>query len=77
MTLFKEAAKFYKYRVEYPDSLIEYLKDKLLLDGKSNLLDIGAGDGRLSISLSKYFEEVFAVDIDKGMLEEGERERPT
>jgi ubiquinone/menaquinone biosynthesis C-methylase UbiE len=73
MTLFKDAAKYYKYRVEYPESLLQYIKDKLSLDGKTNLLDIGAGEGRLSISLGKYFKEVFAVDIDNGMLEEGRR----
>lgn len=73
MNLFKNAANYYKYRAEYPDRLIEHIKGRLSLNGKSNLLDIGAGEGHLSIPLSKYFKEVFAVDIDNEMLEEGKR----
>ncbi len=29
MTPFKDAAKYYKYRAKYPDTLIEYIKNKL------------------------------------------------
>ncbi len=72
MTLFKEAAKFYKFRNEYPDTVIEYIKNELSLDRKS-VLDIGSGEGRLAIPLSKLFKNVMAIDIDKGMLEEGKR----
>jgi len=69
--LFKDAAKYYKYRPEYPIGLIKLIGSKLGLDGKGNLLDIGCGTGYLSIPLSKYFERVIAVDIDAGMLAEG------
>ncbi len=71
---FKEASKYYKYRNRYPDSLIELIKSKLDLNGSGNLLDIGCGIGFLSLPLSKYFERVFAVDIDPGMIEEGKKE---
>lgn len=70
--LFKDAAKYYKYRPEYPVVLIKLISSKLGLNGKGNLLDIGSGTGYLSIPLSNRFEHVFAVDIDAGMLAEGE-----
>lgn len=73
MNLFKDASQYYKYRAKYPDSLIKLIKDKLSSDDKGNLLDIGCGVGFLAIPLSKYFEHVFAVDTDPGMIEEGKK----
>lgn len=72
MTIFKGTAEYYaKYRPQYPEWVIKTLAEKLKLDGKGKLLDIGCGTGTLAITLSKYFDEVLAVDIDSGMVEEG------
>ncbi len=73
MNLFKDASQYYKYRARYPDSLIDLIRDKLSLDGSGNLLDVGCGIGFLTIPLSKYFEQVFAVDVDLGMIEVGKK----
>ncbi|MDP4001169.1 MAG: class I SAM-dependent methyltransferase [bacterium] len=74
MTIFKGTAEYYaKYRPQYPEWVIKTLADKLHLDGKGSLLDVGCGTGTLAIPLSKYFDKVLAVDIDPEMIEEGRR----
>ncbi len=73
MNLFKDAAAYYKYRPEYPEDIIKLIVSKAHVDGTTNLLDIGCGTGSLCIPLSKYFKEIFAVDIDAGMIEEGKK----
>ena len=74
MTIFKGTAEYYsKYRPQYPENVIEDLASKPKLDGTGSLLDIGCDTGTLAIPLSKYFEKVLAVDIDPGMVYEGER----
>lgn len=72
MNLFKDSSSYYKYRPEYSEEVIKLIISKIHVDGTSNLLDIGCGPGSLSIPLSKYFKKVFAVDIDSGMIKEGQ-----
>lgn len=45
--------------------------NKFQLNGKGRLLDIGCGPGVLAVPLSKYFDDVLAVDVDPGMIQEG------
>ncbi|TSA45267.1 class I SAM-dependent methyltransferase [bacterium] len=74
--LFKGTAEYYsKYRLPYPKSLILWLARKARAKNKSaRLLDIGCGTGQIVIPLSRYFGEVVAVDLDRGMLREGRRQ---
>jgi ubiquinone/menaquinone biosynthesis C-methylase UbiE len=71
-TLFEGTSEYYsQYRPEYPQAMFEDIVTKYNLGESGRLLDIGCGPGVLAIPLSKYFEEVVAVDIDSGMIKEG------
>ncbi|MFA5871570.1 MAG: class I SAM-dependent methyltransferase [Parcubacteria group bacterium] len=73
-TLFEGTSEYYaQYRPSYPDKMFSDIVDKFHLDGRGRLLDIGCGPGVLTVPLSKYFEEVIAVDIDSGMIKKGKR----
>ncbi|WP_454848753.1 class I SAM-dependent methyltransferase [Rhizobium binxianense] len=56
----------YPYRPPYPDRLFQKLLE--LVPGRSSLLDIGCGPGKISRPLSKYFRHVVAVDPSRHML---------
>lgn len=74
MDLFEGTAKGYtKYRGEYPEDTIKTIIAKVNANGNGRLLDIGCGDGRLTLLLAKYFKEIVAVDISPEMIEEGTR----
>lgn len=73
-TLFEGTSEYYaKYRPSYPPKMFSNIVEKFHLDGKGKLLDIGCGPGVLTVPLSKYFEEVVAVDIDPGMIQAGKK----
>ena len=72
--LFKGTAWYYsQYRPLYSSSLIRYLRNKFSLDGNSNMLDLGCGDGRLSLRFSDWFEKVVGLDTEPEMIQEAER----
>src|SRR3990167_7197467 len=73
MNLFKDAAQYYKYRPVYSVELIKLIVSKVKANKEANLLDIGCGTGSLCLPLSKYFKNVFAVDVGEKMIEEGKR----
>jgi ubiquinone/menaquinone biosynthesis C-methylase UbiE len=73
MNLFKDAAEYYKYRPEYPQEIIDLIVSKTGADSSRNLLDIGSGTGSLCIPLSPFYKDVFAVDIDADMIEQGKK----
>lgn len=71
---FKGTAKYYaRYRPGYPLEFFEHIVDKFKLDGNGRLLDLGCGTGQLAIPLSRYFEDVVAMDPDEDMLNEGKK----
>ncbi|MFA5290906.1 MAG: methyltransferase domain-containing protein [Candidatus Paceibacterota bacterium] len=71
MDLFTGTAKGYtEKRGEYPQETIELIASKLHADGSGRLLDVGCGDGRLTLPLAQYFKEVVAVDVSSEMIEE-------
>jgi ubiquinone/menaquinone biosynthesis C-methylase UbiE len=71
MDIFTGAAKGYtKHRGEYPDRVIKIITSHLDLNDTGRLLDIGCGDGRLTLPLAPYFKEVMAVDISPEMIAE-------
>jgi len=73
-TLFQCKAKFYEqYRPKFPEALFQFLEERLGLNAKcksEKLLDLGCGTGQLAIPLSRYFNEVIAVDPSSDMLSE-------
>ena len=72
--LFIGTAWYYaRFRPPYPDALFDYLVSEFALDGKSNLLDLGCGTGQIAIPLARHFRQVFAMDPDPDMLNEGRR----
>ena len=72
--VFRGTAWYYaRFRPAYPDALFDYLVSKFELGGKSNLLDLGCGTGQIAIPLARHFRQVFAMDPDPDMLNEGRR----
>jgi ubiquinone/menaquinone biosynthesis C-methylase UbiE len=70
---FDGTAPFYRFRVPYPAAVFAFLRSEFALDGGCRALDLGCGPGTLSIPLSRFVAEVVALDVDAGMLAEGER----
>ena len=71
MSLFKSTAPYYaRYRPAYPPELLVRLAAAAGLDGTGRLLDLGCGTGHIAVPLSRYVEEVVAVDVEPEMLAE-------
>jgi ubiquinone/menaquinone biosynthesis C-methylase UbiE len=69
--MFKGTAPYYaRYRPAYPPELLVRLAAAAGLDGTGRLLDLGCGTGQLAVPLSRYVEEVVAVDVEPEMLAE-------
>jgi SAM-dependent methyltransferase len=74
MDLFLGAAEYYeRYRVPYPQEIFDWIVDEYRLDGCGRLLDGGCGTGQVALPLSRWFDEVIAIDPDQEMLQIGER----
>lgn len=74
MTPFTSTAAFYsRYRVPYPESLLDGLKTDADLGRESLVLDLATGPGRLALALAPSVREIVAVDIEPEMLDEGRR----
>src|ERR1700685_3125897 len=71
---FEGTAEYYsRGRPPYSMNIAEVMKRELSLDGGGQLLDVGCGPGVLELALAAFFERVFALDPEAGMLTEGER----
>jgi SAM-dependent methyltransferase len=71
--LFVGAAEYYeRYRVPYPQEVFDWIVNEYQLNGRGRLLDGGCGTGQVALPLSRWFDEVIAVDIDQEMLNIGE-----
>jgi SAM-dependent methyltransferase len=69
--MFKGAAPYYaRYRPGYPPELLVRLAAAAGLDGTGRLLDLGCGTGHVAVPLSRYVQEVVAVDVEPEMLAE-------
>ena len=74
--LFKGTAWYYsRYRPLHSSNLIRYLRNKFSLDGNGNILDLGCGDGRLSLRFSDWFETVVGLDTEPKMIQEGKKDQ--
>jgi SAM-dependent methyltransferase len=72
--LFFGTAEYYgRYRVPYPQEVFDWIVNEYQLDGRGRLLDGGCGTGQVALPLSRWFNEVIAIDPDQEMLRVGER----
>ena len=73
-TLYAGSAAHYAVgRMPYPAGLADTVRDRLNLDGRGRLLDLGCGPGSLTLVLAPLFEAVVGVDADADMLTEAAR----
>lgn len=73
--MYRGCAKDYDlFRPSYPKPLIRKLVQES--SGLGRLLDLGAGTGQLAKALAQDFEEVWAIDSDLEMIDEGSKGSP-
>ncbi|MFL6137460.1 MAG: class I SAM-dependent methyltransferase [Frankiaceae bacterium] len=71
-SLYAGCAEHYRIgRLPYPQRLADALGERLSLDGRGTLLDLGCGPGSLTLLLAPLFAHVLAVDADAQMLAVG------
>lgn len=72
---FEGTADYYsRFRVPYPQVLIDNLIEQVKPPLNGSLIDLGCGPGRLTFPLARYFNKVIAADIDPGMIDVGKYE---
>jgi SAM-dependent methyltransferase len=68
--LFHGSAGFYdRYRLGYPDAMLEDLVRRAGVSGHGRLLDLACGTGQLAFPLRRWFGEVWAVDQEPDMVD--------
>jgi SAM-dependent methyltransferase len=68
--LYRGTASFYdRYRLAYPDVLIDDLCSRVSASGGGRLLDLACGPGTVTFELSRHFAEVWAVDQEPETVE--------
>jgi SAM-dependent methyltransferase len=70
--LYAGTAEFYaRYRVPYPQSLLDDLRSRAGLDGSGRLLDLACGPGMVALPLAPHVADVVAVDQEPDMIDVG------
>jgi SAM-dependent methyltransferase len=68
--LYRGTASYYdRFRVPYPQSLLDDLTERSGTSGEGSLLDLACGPGLISFALHDRFREVWAVDQEPGMID--------
>jgi ubiquinone/menaquinone biosynthesis C-methylase UbiE len=62
----QKSAEYLLYRPDYPEALYRYLVD--LVNKRELAWDCATGNGQAAVSLSQYFKQVIASDINKEQL---------
>ena len=65
------AHDYARYRVPYPQALIDDLVSRSNITGQGDLLDLGCGPGRVSLPLAPHFRAVQAIDQEPDMIAVG------
>jgi ubiquinone/menaquinone biosynthesis C-methylase UbiE len=74
---FESIAEVYeRVRPGYPKAAVSWLAEKLRIDGRTTVLDLGAGTGKLTRELLPFAGRVIAVEPGPAMLAELERVVP-
>jgi ubiquinone/menaquinone biosynthesis C-methylase UbiE len=72
---FAGTASYYaRYRVPYPEALLKDLLKRTGITGQGLLIDLACGPGRVALPLAGAFREVWAIDLEPGMIEVGQQE---
>jgi ubiquinone/menaquinone biosynthesis C-methylase UbiE len=72
--LYRGTASYYdRFRLPYPDQLVEDLCRRAAVTGRGRLLDLACGPGTVTFALRDRFDEVWAVDQEPGTVEFGAR----
>jgi len=58
-----------RYRLAYPEAMIEDLVRSAKVSGRGRLLDLACGTGQLAFPLCQWFPEVWAVDQEPDMVD--------
>ena len=75
---FAGTAEYYaRYRLPYPESLIDDLRNRAGVTGNGRLLDLGCGPGRVAIAMAPFFREVWAIDPEPEMIQVGREKAGT
>lgn len=73
--LFAGTAQYYaRYRLPYPQALIDDLQRRAGITGSGLLFDLACGPGRVTLPMAPFFREVWAIDLEPGMIEVGQEE---
>jgi SAM-dependent methyltransferase len=68
--LFHGTAEVYdRYRLGYPEAMLEDLVRRAGVSGRGRLLDLACGTGQLAFPLRRWFGEVWAVDQEPDMVD--------
>jgi ubiquinone/menaquinone biosynthesis C-methylase UbiE len=68
--LYRGTAGYYdRFRVPYPQRLIDDLAQRTEVDGAGRLLDLACGPGLISFALHRHFPEIWAVDQEPDMID--------
>ena len=68
--LFRGTASYYdRFRVPYPQSLLDDLLQRSGANGEGTLMDLACGPGLISFAIHDRFREVWAVDQEPGMID--------
>lgn len=68
------SAYYVRYRIPYPERLLNDLIRRSGVTGKGRLLDLACGPGRVALALAASFNEVSAIDLEPEMIEAGRHE---
>jgi ubiquinone/menaquinone biosynthesis C-methylase UbiE len=75
---FQGTAWYYaRYREGYPPELFELVKRKFDLKNEDRVLDLGCGTGKIAIPVSRFVQEVVAMDPEPEMISEGRGQATT
>ncbi|MBV9680229.1 MAG: class I SAM-dependent methyltransferase [Solirubrobacterales bacterium] len=68
--LYRGTTRYYdRFRVPYPVAMIEALLSRTQPSGRGRLLDLACGTGQITFAVAGRFDEVWAVDQERGMIE--------
>lgn len=69
---FSGTAEYYlKYRLPYPEALRLDLIARADVGAEARLLDLACGPGRIALAMAPWFKEVWAIDLEREMIEAG------
>ena len=63
------AGDYDRFRVPYPQSMIDDLLERAQPSGHGWLLDLACGTGQITFAVSRQFAEVWAVDQEVDMID--------